>query len=95
MFNYNTNYSIIVSLIPENSPSAFYKLKNKIKILKAKLIVVVVEGWQGKSAVITLQPSFYSFTNCNSISVSCPITHLEKITLRHSCQPPTSSNIEN
>ena len=57
MFNYNTNYQIIVSLIPENSPSAFYKLYVKIK-----LIVVVVEGWQNKSAVITLQRSFYSFT---------------------------------
>lgn len=75
MFSYNTNYYIIVSLIPENSPSAFYKLYVKIK-----LNVVVVKGWQDKSAVITLQPSFYSFTNCNSISVSSPITHLQKIT---------------
>ena len=57
MFNYNTNYSIIVSLIPENSPSAFYKLKNEIKILKAKLIVVIVEGCSNHIAAFL--PFFY------------------------------------
>ena len=57
MFNYNTNYSIIVSLIPENSPSAFYKLKNKIKIFKVKLIVVIVE--ECSNHIAAFLPFFY------------------------------------